>query len=121
MKKKVKKFRVPRTRNNGTLTESAFWQMIRATLRNRTRFWKPRYQCLMDARRPSQSLNKKLKWEFQCSSCKKWFSQSAIEIHHFQEAGKLNCAADLPLFVERLFAEDGWMCLCKACHKKEHK
>jgi len=120
MKRKVKKFRVPRTRNGGTMTESAFWQMIRSTLRNRTRFWKPRQDAIKAVRRPSQSSNKRLKWEFQCNDCKNWFPQRSIEAHHSQEAGKLNCSADLPLFVERLFSEDGWICLCKKCHKKVH-
>lgn len=118
--KKIRKNRVPRTRNGGTLTEAGFWQMIRSALRNRTRFWLPRVNCLKAARRPSQSKNKRLKWEFQCYDCKEFFSQKEIESHHLQEAGSLMCAQDLPQFVERLFSEIGWICLCKKCHKKRH-
>lgn len=121
MKKKIRKPRALRTRNAGTLTEAGFWQMIRAALRNRTRFWKPKLNALKAARRVSQSPNKRLKWEFQCFKCKRWFPQRTIQVHHSQEAGTLKCANDLPLFVERLFAEDGWICLCKSCHKDAHK
>lgn len=120
-KKKVVRIRVPRTRNANTLTESAFWQMIRAALRNRTKFWRPKLNALKAARRPSQSSNKRLKWEFQCSNCKHWFQQSSIQVHHSLPAGQLNSYDDLPDFVRNLFAEDGWICLCKQCHKKEHK
>lgn len=116
----VKTTRVPKTRNCNSMTESQFWGMVRATLRNRTRFWKPKLQCLLDARRPSQSKNKKLKWEFQCAHCLQYFPQSSIEVHHSIEAGALACAEDLPGFVERLFAETGWECLCIQCHKNYH-
>ena len=41
MAKKVKKPRVPRTRNNETMTEAAFWSWIRSALRQKSRWWKP--------------------------------------------------------------------------------
>lgn len=119
VKKKVTQ-RVPRTRNGGTLTEAGFWQMIRSALRNRTKYWVPKLQALKLVRRPSQNKNKRLKWEFQCYDCKQFFPQKEIESHHQQEAGSLNCAENLPLFVERLFTETGWICLCKKCHKTRH-
>lgn len=118
--KKSKKQLVARTRNGGKFTEAAFWQFIRAALRNKTRFWYPRLKCLQDARRPSQSSNKRLKWEFQCSECKVWFPQKGVEVHHTIEAGSLKSFADLPGFAERLFAETGWVCVCRECHKKIH-
>lgn len=110
-----------KTRNGGTMTESAYWSFIRSALRNKSRFWIPRLDALKAARRPSQSNNKKLKWEFKCSECQDYFPQKEVEIHHKIEAGSLKCAEDLPKFVERLFAETGWECLCKKCHLKEHK
>lgn len=120
VKKKPRKNIVPKTRNAGTLTESAFWSMIRSSLRARTRFWKPRLMALQKAKRKSQSTNKKLKWEFQCDKCKNWFPQKNVEVHHEIEAGSLKCATDLPGFVERLFAEEGWVVYCKQCHSLEH-
>lgn len=95
--------------------------MIRSALRNRTRFWVPRVTCLKDARRPSQSINKKLKWEFQCFDCKQFFPQKNVEAHHSLEAGQLNSYDDLPNFVRNLFTETGWVCLCHGCHIKRHK
>lgn len=121
MKKRIRKSKTLKTRNSGTMTEAAFWGMIRATLRNKTRFWKPKIEALKAARRKSLSTNKRLKWEFQCNNCKHWFPQKFIQVHHSQEAGSLKSASDLPIFVERLFSETGWECLCKNCHKKEHE
>lgn len=113
--------RVPKTRNANTMTESQFWGMIRASLRNRTRYWRPRINALNAAKRPSQSNNKKLKWEFLCADCLQYFSQKSVEIHHEQEAGSLRCAEDVAGFIERLFAEEGWICLCLECHKNRHE
>jgi len=119
--RKPKTTRVPKTRNGNTMTESAFWQMIRATLRSRTRWWIPRLNALKDARRNYQGKNKRQKWEFKCADCEQYFPQKMIEVHHSNEVGQLLNVGDLPLFIERLFAEDGWVCLCKNCHLKRHQ
>src|SRR5690349_17800306 len=103
IKKKAAKKRAiktPRTRNAGTMTESQFFQMLRAALRNKSRWWKPRLICLEQARRPYNGPNKRLKWEYQCSVCKKWFPQTQVEAHHSTPAGKLNSFEDLPGFAE---------------------
>src|SRR5207302_9157165 len=107
----------PKTRNGGKWTEGQFWSFIRASLRSKSRWWLPRLNALKLARRKSQSKNKRLKWEFLCTKCLKWHPQKNMEVHHSIEAGSLKCANDLPGFVERLFAENGWVCLCKNCHK----
>jgi len=120
--KAKKASRVPKTRNAGTMTEAAFWQFIRAALRNKSRWWKPRLYCLQKARRPSQSSNKRLKWEFKCAHCFNWFPQTQIEVNHIHPAGTLKCASDLPQFVENLFCEiDGLEVVCKKCHDAHHK
>jgi hypothetical protein len=120
--KAKKASRVPKTRNANTMSESAFWQFIRAALRNKSRWWKPRLICLQKARRPSQSANKRLKWEYQCNHCKDWWPQTQVEINHIIPVGTLKCAQDLPLFVENLFCEiDNLECVCVTCHKKHHK
>ena len=54
----VKKPRVPRTRNAGTMTEAGFWSMIRSALRQKSRWWKPIAECKKLARRKSKSKNK---------------------------------------------------------------
>ena len=50
----VRKPRVPRTRNAGTMTEAAFWSMIRSALRQKSRWWKPIAECKKLARRKSK-------------------------------------------------------------------
>lgn len=118
----VKKPRVVRTRNNGTMTESAFWSFIRSALRNKSRWWKPIMQAKINARRPYKGPNKRQKYEYQCVHCKNWFHEKKINIDHICPAGSLNCAQDLPGFVERLFCEvDKLQCLCEKCHDKKTK
>lgn len=119
--KKPRKNGVEKTRNGGKWTENQFWAAIRSCLRSKSRFWVPRIQCLEQARRPNQSDNKRLKWEFCCAHCNTWHPQKNIEVHHTVPAGSLKNYNDLPKFVENLFAETGWICLCKSCHLLEHK
>lgn len=107
----------PKTRNNGTLTESAFWSFIRSGLRQKSRWWKPITQCKLNAKRAYKGVNKRQKFEYQCNSCKKWFAEKNINVDHIEPAGSLNCANDLPGFVERLFCEvDNLQVLCSGCH-----
>ena len=67
VKKIVKTPKVPRTRNNFTLTESAFWGFIRSGLRNMSRWWKPIAQCKLNSRRAYRGTKKLQKWEYQCN------------------------------------------------------
>lgn len=112
-----KKPRVPKTRNAGTMTESAFWSFIRSTLRQKSRWWKPIKACKEKARRPYRGINKRQKFEYQCNSCKNWFPEKTINVDHIIPAGSLNCAQDLSSFVEKLFCEeDNLQVLCESCH-----
>jgi len=113
----VKKPKVARTRNAGTMTESAFWSFIRSALRQKSRWWKPITQCKMSSRRPYKGPLKRQKFEYQCKSCNNWFPEKKINVDHIKPAGSLNCANDLPGFVERLFCEqDNLQVLCTKCH-----
>ena len=120
-KKPVKKTsRVPKTRNAGTMTESAFWSFIRSALRQKSRWWKPITECKMKARRPYKGPNKRQKFEYLCNSCKTWFPDKQINVDHIVGAGSLNCSNDLPGFVDRLFCEqDNLQVLCMTCHDKK--
>jgi 5-methylcytosine-specific restriction endonuclease McrA len=114
---KVKKARVVRTRGAGTMTESAFWTMIRSALRNKSRFWPPVKVCKEKARRKYKGTNKRQQWEYQCAECKSWFPEKLINVDHIVPAGQLQCGKDLEGFVERLFCEtDNLQCLCENCH-----
>ena len=116
-KRAVAKPKTLKTRNAGTMTESAFWSFIRSGLRQKSRFWKPITQCKMANRRTYKGPLKRQKFEYQCNECKQWFPDKKINVDHVTPAGSLNCANDLPGFVERLFCEiDNLQILCEACH-----
>jgi 5-methylcytosine-specific restriction endonuclease McrA len=124
MRKKAvaRKPRVVKTRNAGTMTESAFWSFIRSALRQKSRWWKPITQTKMNARRAYKGPNKRQKFEYQCAHCTKWFPEKKINVDHICPAGSLNCAQDLPGFVERLFCEsDNLQVLCESCHDVKTK
>jgi 5-methylcytosine-specific restriction endonuclease McrA len=114
---KTRKGAAPKTRNSGTLTESAFWSFIRSTLRQKSRWWKPVSECKQKAKRVYKGTNKRQKFEYQCNHCKNWHAEKNINVDHIIPAGTLTCANDLPGFVERLFCEvDNMQCLCTECH-----
>lgn len=120
--KTTRKPRVAKTRNAGTMTESAFWSFIRSALRQKSRWWKPITQCKLQAKRPYKGPNKRQKFEYQCAICQKWYADKVINVDHIIPAGSLNCANDLPGFIERLFCEiDNLQVLCKTCHDKKTK
>lgn len=112
---------VERTRGGGKYTEAEFMSFIRSCLRQKSRRWAPIYQCLNAAKRPSKSkTNARLKWEYQCKKCRKWWPQKGVSIDHIRPAGTLRSLADLPAFVSNLFCEeDNLQCLCHSCHKEK--
>ena len=116
----VKRSRVAKTRNSGTMTESAFWSFIRSALRNKSRWWKPITECKLKARRPYTGANKRIKFEYQCNECKGWYPDKKINVDHICPAGSLKSAQELPGFIERLFCEvDNLQVLCTDCHDKK--
>jgi 5-methylcytosine-specific restriction endonuclease McrA len=116
-KRATKRVKTVKPRNAGTMTESAFWSFIRSGLRQKSRWWKPITECKLAAKRAYKGTNKRQKYEYQCNQCKSWFPEKQINVDHIEPAGSLNCAADLPGFVERLFCEqDNLQVLCEACH-----
>lgn len=115
-KKKVLNPKVPRTRNASTMTESMFWSMIRSSLRQTSRWWKPIAAAKQAAKRPYKGPNKLQKFEYQCAKCQDWFKDKEVAVDHIVECGELRSSADLAGFVERLFCEEGFQVLCRACH-----
>ena len=113
--------KVARTRNLGTQTEAAYWGGLRSALRQKYRYWKPAIAALNAGKRPSKSANKRLKHEYQCCQCRKWFPRKEVEINHKIPCGSLRCALDVAPFLERLTPEspDAYDVRCKACHQKE--
>jgi len=119
MGRKGKTERVPRTRAGGEWTEAAFWGFLRSNLRLASRKWPPLARlALLQARRKSQSDNKRLKWEFQCADCTGWFPRKEVEADHLVPCGPLSSWDDLRIFAERLFCEtDGLRVRCETCHQ----
>lgn len=119
MAKKAKVVKI-KPRNAGTMSEAAFWSFIRSALRQKSRWWKPVTIVKLKARRPYHGPNKRQKYEYQCNHCKRWFQEKMISVDHIEAVGTLNCARDLPAFVERLFIEvPGLQVLCDECHGKK--
>ena len=117
---KPRKGTTPKTRNAGTMTESAFWSFIRSALRQKSRWWKPISQAKQSAKRSYKGPLKRQKFEYQCNQCKNWFPDKEINVDHIIPAGTLRSAKDLPGFVERLFCEiDNLQVLCNVCHNKK--
>lgn len=119
---KIPRAKNPKVRNAGTMTESAFWSFIRSALRQKSRWWKPITECKLQAKRAYKGTNKRQKFEYKCASCNNWFPEKQINVDHIKPAGSLNCAQDLPGFVERLFCEqDNLQVLCEKCHDAKTK
>jgi len=113
--------RVPRTRCSDTKTEAAFFSWIRSALRKLSIRWKPRNDARIRARRPYKGRNKRLRWEYQCAQCLKWFPDKEVQVDHIIECGTLKKWEDLPGFASRLFCEiGGFQVLCKKrCHQSK--
>jgi hypothetical protein len=107
------------SRNAGTMTESQYFSKIRSMLRSGFRYWKPMQLALEAASRPSQSINKRIKKEYQCAKCKNWFKRADVEIDHIEECGSLSKYEDIVPFLQRLTKEEitAYDILCRPCHK----
>lgn len=98
-------------------SEAKFFGFLRSALRSASSKWPPKYTVLLNARRPSQSENKRLKWEFRCAACGQWFPQKEVSVDHIVPVGTLRSWDDVAPFCQRLFVgEDGLQVLCTADH-----
>lgn len=121
-KKVTKKKVVEKPYNSGTMTKSAFFSMIRSSLRKASRWWKPVQQCKDEAKRKYNGVNKKQRWEYKCAKCNNYFKDKDISVDHIIECGSLNNFDDIGDFCKRLFVEaNGLQVLCKQCHDEKTK
>lgn len=110
--------RVPKTRNAGTITEAAYWGMLRSGLRRLFRFWKPAVLALHAARIPCSGARGQ-KWAYVCADCRRAFPRKLVQIDHVEPCGALTELSHLPDFVRRLTPEDpkAYAVRCLACHQ----
>lgn len=102
-----------------TWTTARFWGFIRSALRAASSRWPPKYQVLHEARRASQSSNKRQRWDYQCAECTKWFPQKQVKVDHKIPVGTLKDFDDLSEFVRKMFCPvEGLQVLCGPCHDK---
>lgn len=121
--RKPKTERVPRTRAGGEWTEASFWSFLRSGLRRMSQRWPPAVRLIwLKHRRPNQSANRRLKWEFNCSMCNGWYKRAGMAADHITQCGALSSWEDLPRFASRLFCEvEDLRILCEECHKVRHQ
>lgn len=110
--------KAPKTRCDGTLTESAYLAFIRSTLRSKSLRWPPRANALVAARRPYKGGNKLQKYEYQCKLCLQWFKGKEVIVDHFPvAAGSILKVEDISKFAENLFCDStNLRVLCNPCH-----
>ena len=107
---------------DGTMSKAAFFSMIRAALRNKSRWFKSISIAKERVKVAYTGSNKKRKWMYRCEKCLELKDSKAINVHHKIECGSLNSFSDLPGFVERLFCDSNdLIVLCNNCHDNEHK
>lgn len=120
--KKPKKAKVVKTRNNASMTESAFFGWLRSRLRRLSIYWKPIQQVKQEAKVPYIGPNNRRKFSYVCGHCGNTVSDKECAVHHKIPAGTLKSFNDLPGFCERLFVEKEFLILlCDTCHTKEHE
>lgn len=121
--RRPKTARVARTRAGGEWTEAAFWSFLRSGLRQLSRRWPPVTRHVWnESRRPYVGLNKRQKWEYQCSLCGTWAIRKAMQADHIVPCGALKGWDDLPTFTQRLLCEvEGVRILCERCHQARTK
>jgi len=113
--------RKSKPRNAGTWTEARYMSQIRSHLRAAFRYWLPIKKAKEAARRHNQSENKRMKWEYRCKHCNRWFPEKLVQVDHVVPCGRLKELGDVPFFIMNLTEEDykeGYQVLCKECHKK---
>jgi len=111
------KRKIPRPYAGGSMTEAAFFGMIRSALR-RVR-WTPKYEALNKAKRELKPKKGNQKYEYQCADCKKWFKGKEVQVDHIIPCGSLKGWDDLVCFAQRLYCEvELLQVLCKKCHQE---
>ena len=106
---------------DNTMSNSAFFGMIRSALRQKSRWFKSISVAKERAKVSYIGPNKKRKWMYKCELCKELVSADFINVHHKNECGSLSSFEDLPGFTKRLFCNsDELITICNNCHDIIH-
>lgn len=117
-----KKTKVDKPFNNKTMTEAAFFGMLKSSWRKLSMYWIPTKIVRESARRPYTGTNKRKKWEYQCNQCKGWFDGNNVQVDHIHGIGVCSSFDDLPRVAKAMFCEaDGLQVLCSKCHLAKTK
>lgn len=113
----VRKSRVEKPFNCGTMSKAAFFGMLKNSLRRLSMYWKPIAKARANARRKYNGSNKRQMWEYKCNKCENYFPGSQISVDHTTPVGSLNDFDDISGVVKRLFVEcEELQTLCTTCH-----
>ena len=117
--KKVKRKGTPRTppcAQYPAWTEARYRTFVRSALRKAWSKWPPKFEALRAARRPSQSDNKRLKWEFQCARCGLWHRGDEVSVDHITPWGDPWSMTFEQALRALLVPIQELQVLCKKCH-----
>ena len=78
--------------------------------------WPPKFEALRRAQRPSQSDNKKLKWEYQCAHCLTWNRGDNVSVDHITPWGDPWGMSFQDACRALLVSVDELQVLCDPCH-----
>ena len=99
----------------GRWSESRYKSFIRSALRRAWMRWPVKTDVKQAARRKSQNANSRLKWEYQCACCKRWWAGADVNVDHIRECGGMD---DMNRFIGTLFCEaDNLRVVCLGCHR----
>jgi hypothetical protein len=124
MPKKTVKRRtnIERPFNMGEWTSAMMFGTIRSALRKAFQYnWNPAKKALENARRQSQSkTNLRLKYEYKCACCGKYFERKLVNLDHKLECGSLKTWDDVAPFLQNLLPEDenAYQVLCIGTKEK---
>lgn len=89
---------------------------VRSALRKAWMKWPARFEALRRAQRPSQSDNKRLKFEYQCAHCKHWFRQDETSVDHIVPWGDPWSMSFIDALRALLVSAEELQVLCDPCH-----
>ena len=97
-------------------SEARYRTFVRSALRKAWTKWPPKFEALKRAQRPSQSDNKKLKWEYQCAHCKEWHRGDFVSVDHIKPWGDPWSMSFTDACRALLVSVEELQVLCETCH-----